>query len=58
MIPDLDIYRSTNVLVREHSEDAGLEAAMRADAMAGAGLKIALAICVSALCPCSATIDP
>ncbi len=29
MIPDLDIYRSANVLIREHGEDAALEAAKR-----------------------------
>jgi hypothetical protein len=33
MTSDLDIYRSANVLIREHGEDAALEAAMRADAM-------------------------
>ncbi len=33
MIPDLDIYRSANVLVEQHTEDAPIEAAMRADAM-------------------------
>ncbi len=33
MIPDLDIYRSAAVLIREHGEDAALEAAQRADAM-------------------------
>ncbi len=33
MIPDLDIYRSANVLVRRHGEDAPIHAAMRADAM-------------------------
>ncbi len=33
MTPDLDIYRSANVLIREHGEDAALEAAKRADAM-------------------------
>ncbi len=32
MISDLDIYRSAQVLIREHGE-ATLEAAMRADAM-------------------------
>ncbi len=31
MISDLDIYRSAQVLIREHGEDAALEAAMRAD---------------------------
>ena len=33
MISDLDIYRSANVLRRQHGEDATLEAAMRADSM-------------------------
>jgi hypothetical protein len=33
MIPDLDIYRSANVLVKQHGQDAPIEAAMRADAM-------------------------
>ncbi len=33
MIPDLDIYRSTNLLVKHHGQDASIEAAMRADAM-------------------------
>ena len=33
MIPDLDIYRSAQVLVKEHGQDAPIEAAMRADAM-------------------------
>ncbi len=33
MIPDLDIYRSANVLVKRHGQDAPIEAAMRADAM-------------------------
>ncbi len=33
VIPDLDIYRSANVLVKRHGEDAPIEAAMRADAM-------------------------
>ncbi len=33
MTSDLDIYRSAQVLIREHGEDAALEAAMRADAM-------------------------
>ena len=30
---DLDIYRSANVLIRQHGEDAPIQAAMRADAM-------------------------
>ncbi len=33
MIPDLDIYRSANLLVKRHGEDAPIHAAMRADAM-------------------------
>ncbi len=33
MTSDLDIYRSANVLIREHGEDAELEAAKHADAM-------------------------
>ncbi len=33
MIPDLDIYRSANVLVKQHGKDAPVHAAMRADAM-------------------------
>ena len=37
MIPDLDIYRSAQVLVKQHGEDAPIQAAMRADAMLEAG---------------------
>ncbi len=33
MIPDLDIYRSAQILVKQHGEDAPIEAAMKADAM-------------------------
>ena len=33
MVSDLDIYRSAHVLIREHDQDAPIEAAMRADAM-------------------------
>ncbi len=33
MIPALDIYRSANILVKRHGQDAPIEAAMRADAM-------------------------
>ncbi len=33
MSPDLDIYRSANVLVRHHGQDAPIHAAMRAGAM-------------------------
>ncbi len=32
MIPDLDIYRSASLLVKQHGEDAPIHAAMRADA--------------------------
>jgi len=34
MTSDLDIYRTASVLIREHGEDAALEAAQRADAAA------------------------
>ena len=37
MTSNLDIYRSANVLIREHGEDAALEAAQRADAMLAKG---------------------
>ena len=33
MILDLDIYRSAQVLVNRHGQDALIQAAMRADAM-------------------------
>ncbi len=33
MIPDLDLYRAANVLVKQHGEYAPIHAAMRADAM-------------------------
>ena len=33
MIPDLDIYRSAQVLVKQHGQDAPIHAAMQADAM-------------------------
>ena len=33
VVSDLDIYRSAHVLIREHGQDALIEAAMRADAM-------------------------
>ncbi len=33
MTSDLDIFRTANELIREHGEDAALEAAMRANAM-------------------------
>ncbi len=37
MIPDLDIYRSAQVLVKSHGQDAPIQAAMRADAMLDKG---------------------
>ncbi len=37
MIPDLDIYRSAQALIKRHGADAPIEAAMRADAMLEAG---------------------
>ncbi len=37
MTPHLDIYRSAQVLVTRHGQDAPIEAAMRADAMLEAG---------------------
>ncbi len=37
MIPDLDIYRSAQILVKQRGQDAPIEAAMRADAMLEAG---------------------
>ena len=32
-LSDLDIYRTANVLIKQHGEDATIEDAMRADAM-------------------------
>ena len=37
MIPDLDIYRSAQVLMKQHGPDAPIQAAMRADAMLDKG---------------------
>ncbi len=37
MTPDLDIYRSANVLVKRYGQDAPIQAAMRADAMLDKG---------------------
>ena len=33
MTPDIDIYRTANLLIKEHGETAKVEAAMRADKM-------------------------
>ncbi len=37
MIPDLDIYRSAQALIKHHGQDAPIHAAMRGDAMLEAG---------------------
>ncbi len=37
MTSDLDIYRSANVLIQKHGEDAPILAAMRADQLMEAG---------------------
>ncbi len=37
MIPDLDIYRSANLLLKQHGQDAPIHTAMRADAMLDKG---------------------
>ncbi len=37
MVPNLDIYRSANVLVKQHGQDAPIHAAMNADAVLEAG---------------------
>ncbi len=37
MIPAIDIYRSANILVKQHGQDAPIHAAMRADAMLDKG---------------------
>ncbi len=42
MLTDLDIYRSAQVLVKQHGQDAPIHAAMRADAMLEAGGKIVI----------------
>ena len=33
MIADLDIFRAANILVKQHGQDAPIQAAMRTDAM-------------------------
>ena len=37
MTTDLDIYRTANLLIEQHGDDAPIHAAMRADAMLEAG---------------------
>jgi hypothetical protein len=35
VIPDLDIYRSAQVLIKQHGEDTPIHAAMKADELGG-----------------------
>ncbi len=44
MIPDLDIYRGANVIIKRHGEDAPIHAAMKADALLEAGYLDGLAV--------------
>ncbi len=44
MIPDLDIYRAANVIIKQYGQDAPIHAAMRADAMLEAGDLAGLAV--------------
>ncbi len=37
LISDLDVYRSANVLMKHHGQNAPIKTAMRADAMLEAG---------------------
>ncbi len=37
VIPDLDIYRSAQVLIKRHGQDAPIHAALRADELLEAG---------------------
>ncbi len=37
MIPEIDIFRSANALVKQHGEDAPIQAAMRADELLETG---------------------
>ncbi len=37
MISNLDLYRSANLLVKQHGDDAPIEAAMRADKLLEVG---------------------
>ncbi len=37
MIPDLDIYQSAQIPVKQHGDDAPIEAAMRADKLLEVG---------------------
>ncbi len=44
MTSDLDIYRSAQALVKQHGQDAPIQAAMRADAMLEKGGKIVITV--------------
>ncbi len=49
MIPDLDIYRSAQVLAKRHGEDVPIHAAMRADELLdGAGRGFLASLCSGA----------
>ena len=37
MTPDLDIYRSANVIMKQYGQDAPIEAAIRADKLLEVG---------------------
>ncbi len=37
MIPDIDIYRSANLLIKRYGPDAPIHAAMRADSVSATG---------------------
>ncbi len=37
MVANVEVYRTASVLIREHDEDAALEAAQRADSFLDAG---------------------
>ncbi len=37
MIPEIDIYRSAHLVIKQHGEDAPIHAAMRADALLDKG---------------------
>ncbi len=45
MIHDRDIYRSANLVVKQHGADAPIHAAMRADALLEAGNLDGYAVC-------------
>ncbi len=50
MIPDLEVYRAANQLMKRYGEDAEFEAAMRADAMIERGDPEGLAVWKRILC--------